>query len=33
MPVRMDLSQLKKGIYFMKATDGNGLVFRKVVVE
>jgi hypothetical protein len=31
--VTIDLSQLEKGIYFMKAADGNSLVFRKVVVE
>lgn len=31
--VTIDLSQLEKGIYFMKATDGNSLVFRKIVVE
>ena len=31
--VTIDLSQLEKGIYFMKAADGNSLVFRKIVVE
>jgi hypothetical protein len=31
--VTIDLSQLEKGIYFMKAADGNNLVFRKIVVE
>lgn len=31
--VTIDLSQLEKGIYFMKAADGHSLVFRKIVVE
>jgi hypothetical protein len=31
--VTIDLSQLEKGIYFMKAADGNSLTFRKIVVE